>query len=194
MIFTSTLDLTSWRRISSALAYPEISSGSLCISAMRSLSGTESDIYEGHRTRHDPWFDDFKESLKTMTFEPEPSSSAPCLMAKGAKVTKRSSYESSDDESDDDFVPSYSKLATIASKQQRSLEKVQNLLDKSDDLLGEEMDQSQTLTDNLQRLQTKFDNLQSRHNTLLSDHEKLSYEFLQRKQDLEQLRLSYEDL
>ena len=30
--------------------------------------------------------------------------------------------------------------------------------------------------------------------TLLSDHEKLSYEFLQRKQDLEKLRVSYEDL
>ena len=30
--------------------------------------------------------------------------------------------------------------------------------------------------------------------TLLSDHEKLSYEFLQRKQDLEQLRVSNEDL
>ena len=31
-------------------------------------------------------------------------------------------------------------------------------------------------------------------NTLLSDHEKLSYEFLQWKKDLEQLRVSYEDL
>src|SRR3954464_10472927 len=39
-----------------------------------------------------------------------------------------------------------------------------------------------------------FDNLQGHHNTLLSDHEKLSYEFLQRKQDLEKLRVSYEDL
>ena len=44
-----------------------------------------SDVYEGHRTCHDPWFEDFKESLKTMTFEPEPSSSAPCLMSKGAR-------------------------------------------------------------------------------------------------------------
>ena len=57
---------------------------------------------------------------------------------------------------------------------------------------GEGMDQTQT--ENLQRLQTKFDSLQSHHNTLLADHEKLSYEFLQRKQDLEQLRVSYEDL
>src|SRR3954469_17457254 len=31
-------------------------------------------VYEGHRTHHDPWFVGFKESLKAMTFEPEPSS------------------------------------------------------------------------------------------------------------------------
>ena len=74
---------------------------------------------------HDPWFEDFKESLKTMTFEPEPSSSAPCLVAKGAKVTKCSSSESSDDESDNDFEPSYTKIASIATKQQKALEKVQ---------------------------------------------------------------------
>ena len=79
-----------------------------------------------------------------MTFEPESSSSAPCLMAKGAKVPDYSSSESSDDESDDDdvFGPSYTKLVTIATKQQKALEKVQNLLDKSDDLLGEEMDRT----------------------------------------------------
>ena len=66
------------------------------------------------------------------------------------------------------------------------------MLDKSDDMLGEEI--AKALTENLQRLQSRFDNLQSHHNTLLSDHEKLSYEFLQRKQDLEKLRVSYEDL
>ena len=38
-----------------------------------------SDVYEGHRTCHDPWFEDFKESLKEMTFAPESSSAAPCL-------------------------------------------------------------------------------------------------------------------
>ena len=68
------------------------------------------------------------------------------------------------------------------------------MLDKSDDMLGEEMDRTKALTENLQRLQSRFDNLQDQHNTLLSDHEKLSYEFLQRKQDLEKLRVSYEDL
>ena len=56
------------------------------------------------------------------------------------------------------------------------------------------MDRTQTLTKGLQSLQSKFDNLQSRHDALLVDHEKLSYEFLQRKQDLEKLRVSHEDL
>ena len=47
-----------------------------------------SEVYEGHRTRHDPWFEDSKESLKEMTFAPESSSTAPCLTTKGAKVTE----------------------------------------------------------------------------------------------------------
>ena len=50
------------------------------------------------------------------------------------------------------------------------------------------------MAESLQTLQSKFDSLQGHHNTLLSDHEKFSYEFLQRKQDLEKLRVSYEDL
>ena len=153
-----------------------------------------SEVYEGHRTRHDPWFEDFKESLKVMTFDPESSSSAPCLMADGAKVTECYLSESSDDESGDEFGPCYSKLVSLATKQQRALEKVQNMLNESDDMLGEEMDRTKTLTENLQRVLSKFNNLQSHHNSLLSDHEKLSYEFLQRKQDLENLRVSYEDL
>ena len=32
-----------------------------------------SDVYEGHRTRHDQPFEDYKQSLKKMTFTPEPS-------------------------------------------------------------------------------------------------------------------------
>ena len=73
-----------------------------------------SDVYEGHRTRHDPWFEDFKESLKAMTFEPESSSSTPCLMEKSAKVTECYLSESSDEESGDKFGPSYVKLASLA--------------------------------------------------------------------------------
>ena len=108
-----------------------------------------------------------------MTFDPEPSSSAPCLMAKGAKVTECYSSESSDDESGDEFGPSYVKLASLATKQQIALEKAQKMLNKSNDMLGEEMDQSKNLAESLQRLQAKLTTLQIHHNTLLSDHEKL---------------------
>ena len=44
-------------------------------------------------------------------------------MAKGAKVTKYASSESSEDESDENLKPSYSKLAKIAVKQQNAIEK-----------------------------------------------------------------------
>ena len=129
-----------------------------------------------------------------MTFELESSSSASCLMAKDAKVIECYLSESSDDESGDEFGPSYVKLASLATKQQRALEKAYYMLNKSDDMLGEEMDRSKALAESLQRLHANYDTLQDQHNTLLSDHEKLSYEFLQRKQDLEKLRVSYEDL
>ena len=99
-----------------------------------------SEVYEGHHTRHDPWFEDYKDSLKEMTFAPESSSSSPCLMAEGAKVTECYLSESSDDESGDEFGPSYVKFASLATKQQRALEKVQYILNKSDDMLDEEMD------------------------------------------------------
>lgn len=129
-----------------------------------------------------------------MTFAPESSSTAPCLMAKGAKVTECYLSESSDDESGDEFGSSYVKLASLATKQQRALEKVQNMLDESDDMLGEELNQTKALTDSLQKLQSKFEyNLQNHHNTLLTNHETLSFEFLQRKQ-VEKLKVSYEDL
>ena len=92
------------------------------------------------------------ESCKAMTFNPESSSSAPCLIAKGAKVTECYLSESSDDESGDEFGPSYVKLASLATKQQRASEKVQNMLNESDDMLGEEMDRSKALVESLQGL------------------------------------------
>ena len=70
-------------------------------------------------------------------------------MAKGSKVLKYPSSESSEDESDENLKPSYSKLAKIAVKLQKALEKVQNMLDKSDDMLGEEMERTKILTKNL---------------------------------------------
>ena len=118
-----------------------------------------SEVYDGHLNRNDPWLDDYKESLKEMTFEPESSSSNPCLMAKSAKVNECYLSESSDDESVDEFGPNYVKLASLATKQQRALEKVHYMLNKSDDMLGEEMDQSKALAESLQRLHTKYDTL-----------------------------------
>ena len=44
-------------------------------------------------------------------------------MAKGAKVTECYLSESSDDESGDEFGPNYTKLASLATKQQIVLEK-----------------------------------------------------------------------
>ena len=72
-----------------------------------------------------------------------------CFMEKGAKVTKYASFDSSEDESDENLKPIYSKLAKIVVKQQKAFEKVQIMLDKSDDMLGEEMDRTKTLTENL---------------------------------------------
>ena len=82
-----------------------------------------SEVYESYRSHHEPWFEDLMESRKAMTFNLESSSSAPCLMAKGAKVTECYLSESSDDESGDEFGPSYVKLASLTTKQQRALEK-----------------------------------------------------------------------
>ncbi|KAI4983506.1 hypothetical protein ZWY2020_025372 [Hordeum vulgare] len=84
----------------------------------------------------------------------------------------------------DDFAPTYCFMAKGSKK----------LLDRSDDLLNDEMNLTQILTEDMKSLQSKFDNLQDRHITLLADHEKLSYEFLQRKLDLEKLRISHDDL
>ena len=53
-------------------------------------------------------------------------------MAKSAKVTECYLSETSDDESGDEFGPIYTKLASLATKQQRALEKVQNMLNESD--------------------------------------------------------------
>src|SRR3954467_9804701 len=58
------------------------------------------------------------------------------------------SHSSCDYASDDEPNKTYAKLAKLASRQQRALDKVQNSLNKSDDLLVEEMEKSQKLTEN----------------------------------------------
>ena len=74
------------------------------------------------------------------------------------------------------------------------MEHIQKLLDKSDDLLDEEMNRTQSLIEDIKSLRVKYEELESHHETLSAIHEKLSYDYLQRKQDLEKLRASHEDL
>ena len=51
-----------------------------------------------------------------------------------------------------------------------------------------------SLIEDIKILHVKYEELESRHETLSATHEKLSYDYLQRKQDLEKLRASHEDL
>src|SRR6266536_6146621 len=85
-------------------------------------------------------------------------------------------------------------FAKIATKQQTAMEHIQKLLDKSDDLLDAEMTRTQSLIEDIKNLHVKYEELESRHETLSATHEKLSYDYLQRKQELEKLRVSHEDL
>src|SRR3954469_15752298 len=112
-------------------------------------------------------------------------------MAKSSKVI---SHSSCDDASDDEPNKTYAKLAKLSTRQQRALDNVQNSLNKSDDLLIDEMEKSQKLSEESSILQSKFDDLFSRHETLLTNHENLAHEFLMRKQELEEVRMSHEDL
>ena len=50
------------------------------------------------------------------------------------------------------------------------------------------------MTEESKILQSKFDDLFDRHETLLTDHEKFTHEFLMRKQELEEVRMSHEDM
>ena len=117
-----------------------------------------------------------------MTFEPEPSNQNYCLMARSVKVTSV------------DSKPSYKTLAKIATEQQKAMEHIQKLLDRSDDLLGAEMTRSESLIEDIKNLHVKYQELEDRLDTLSTTHEKLSYDYLQRKQELEKLRVAHEDL
>ena len=74
------------------------------------------------------------------------------------------------------------------------MEHTQKLLDKSDDLLGAEMTRSESLVEDIKNLHAKYQELENLHETLSTSNEKLSYDYLQRKQDLEKLRAAHEDL
>ena len=58
------------------------------------------------------------------------------------------------------------------------------MLDKSDDLLDEEMNQTQSLIEDFKKFHVKYEENESRHETLSATHEKLSYDYLQRKQEI----------
>ena len=117
-------------------------------------------------------------------------------MARGAKVKSRDAYfqTSSEDDSDCESKPSDKTLAKIATEQQKAMEHIEKLLDKSDDLLDAEMTRSQSLIEDIKNLHVKYEELGSHHEMLSTTHEKLFYDYLQRKQDLEKLRASHEDL
>ena len=68
------------------------------------------------------------------------------------------------------------------------MEHTQKLLDKSDDLLDAEMTRSQSLVEDIKNLHAKYQELESLHETLSTTYEKLSYDYLQRKQELEKLK------
>ena len=74
------------------------------------------------------------------------------------------------------------------------MEHIQKLLDRSDDLLGAEMTRSESLIEDIKNLHVKYQELEDRHDTLSTTHEKLSYDYLQRKQELEKLKAVHEDL
>ena len=74
------------------------------------------------------------------------------------------------------------------------MEHIQKLLDKSDDLLDAEMTRSQSLVEDIKNLHAKYQELESLHETLSITFENLSYDYLQRKQELEKLKVTHEDL
>ena len=74
------------------------------------------------------------------------------------------------------------------------MEHTQKLLDKSDDLLDAEMTRSQSLVEDIKNLHAKYQELESLHETLSTTYGKLSYDYLQRKQELEKLKATHEDL
>ena len=74
------------------------------------------------------------------------------------------------------------------------MEHIQKLLDKSDDLLDVEITWTQSLIEDIKNLHVKYEEPESRHETLSTTHEKLSYDYLQRKEELEKLKAAHEDL
>jgi hypothetical protein len=68
------------------------------------------------------------------------------------------------------------------------------LLDRSDDLLHLEVKKNQSLIDDIKSLHEKYVEMQGHYESLSVTHEKLSSDYLQRGQALEELRVSHNDL
>ena len=56
------------------------------------------------------------------------------------------------------------------------------------------MTRTQSLIEDIKNIHVKYEELESRHEMLSTTHEKLSYDYLQRKKELEKLRAVHEDL
>ena len=56
------------------------------------------------------------------------------------------------------------------------------------------MTPSQSLVEDIKNLHAKYQELESLHETLSTTYEKLSYDYLQRKQELEKLKTAHQDL
>ena len=61
-------------------------------------------------------------------------------------------------------------------------------------MLVEEMEKNQSLTEEYSTLKSRMKELSDRHDFLSADHERLTYDYLKRKQDLESLRVAHDDL
>ena len=108
------------------------------------------------------------------------------VSSKHHKVHSSDQYSSDED--------GHAKLIKIANIQQNSLDKIEKTLRKSEGLLVKEMEKNQSLTEEYSTLQSRMEELSNRHDFLLADHERLTYDYLKRKQELEALREAHEDL
>ena len=79
-------------------------------------------------------------------------------------------------------------MIKIANIQQNSLENFEKTLRKSEGLLVEEMEKNQSLTEDHFTLLSQMEELSNRPDFLSADHERLTYDYLKRKQEHEALR------
>src|SRR3954471_14169538 len=171
----------------------EEASGSKAESHSRSGSGSgsESDGVAGLAfASEDAWAKASSSFFTNCSSEDE--TPAYCFMAKAKVSSTKASYDTSGCSSyESDSKLSYAKLA---SRQQDELDSLSKTIKKSEVLLIDEIEKGQTLTNEHEALKLKFEELQSRHDLVSADHENLTYEFLQRKVALENLKEAHEEL